>query len=73
MDDPVMTNYCKRNDEQSEGGYPAISELNPEIAQSIMKPSSVGTQYHLLNWAWARGNAHYDWMDHFSLPPDSDF
>ncbi len=38
-----------------------------EGGRSSSRPGPDDARHDAPNWAWAGGNAHYDWMDHAPL------
>ncbi|CAB3803680.1 hypothetical protein LMG28688_05818 [Paraburkholderia caffeinitolerans] len=61
-----MTDYSKRNEAWRDGEHRVARERTVDVDQSATSDGSNGVQRHGTNWAWARSNVHYDWMDHAS-------
>jgi hypothetical protein len=61
-----MNRDCEKFMEQIEGDDPVGGDQSSNLGQSETRKNSSNEQRRTPNWAWAKGNLHYDWMDHFS-------
>ncbi|WP_322025414.1 hypothetical protein [Burkholderia sp. BCC1977] len=62
-----MTGYGKRNTVSKDDADRVVQERVVDVNRSASTPGSSGERRRDSNWAWAKGAAGYDWMDHAPL------
>ncbi|RQS43903.1 hypothetical protein DID99_34795 [Burkholderia sp. Bp8986] len=62
-----MTGYGKRNTVSGNDARRVARERAVEADRSAPTRESSGERRRDTNWAWAKGTAGYDWMDHAPL------
>jgi len=62
-----MIGYGKRNTVSRDDARRAAGERAADADQTAPMRESHGERRRDTNWAWAKGTAGYDWMDHAPL------